>query len=396
MSQRVLMLPHGTGSVLTCAGNWPQHRTVGTLGPPPWPLQTGGQGRPGGPRGVNPPIRIPIPICPQEVSPLPHSTPWPGPIPIRPRLSPSEGLTMGRACRLLPRPHICRGKAGDKMETGTPWHAAGPAQPHTGHGAATQTRRWAWHSTAHHPLHGHGSPSPLGLTAPDHPHSPGAKHSSQAWHVTARHGMAWHGTAQYSTARNDTARYSTARHDTAGTHPPQLRVPPGCPVGPHLPWPRRRPQVRPPHPRPAALWGRGTGQPGPSLAAAWAARGHPRRDVTSLVQEPGPGVGHSSPRARKGHGAGLTPQAPWAVLRGHTSPFLCTRGCIAEHEVAEGSARPRAGRPGQSHVPPGHGSACPSTGTCLELDGPQHLRHIVHVDGEVVHVFVAGLRAAAH
>lgn len=33
--------------------------------------------------------------------------------------------------------------------------------------------------------------------------------------------------------------------------------------------------------------------------------------------------------------------------------------------------------------------------TCLEVDGPEHLSHMVHIDGEVVHALIARLWAAA-
>lgn len=73
-------------------------------------------------------------------------------------------------------------------------------------------------------------------------------------------------------------------------------------------------------------------------------------------------------------------------------PHACTGGDIP----TKGSRCQGAGLcPGQSHASP-PGCACPAAVTCLELDGPQHLCHIVHIDGEVVHVLVARLRAAAH
>lgn len=166
MSSLVLKLPHGTSSVLTCAGEQPQHCTWKGVDHPTCPP---------------PPSPVPLPsvlrrclLCPQ------HPTACPCPL-LHTSLGPGEGLTMGRACWLLPRPHICGGKVGDKLEAGTPCHPAGPAQPCTGHISATRTPRCPQHGTE--PMHSQGSP--LG------PHCPAAPGPSTAWHSTA-----WHGTAQ--------------------------------------------------------------------------------------------------------------------------------------------------------------------------------------------------------
>lgn len=106
---------------------------------------------------------------------------------------------------------------------------------------------------------------------------------------------------------------------------------------------------------------------------------------TALVQrgQPGPHAGCSSP-----HIGGVQR----AVPEGHTSPCVYRRGHPHRGlQVPRSRALPRA-------VPcmPPPGCACPTAVTCLELDGPQHLCHIVHIDGEVVHVLVARLWAAAH
>lgn len=256
---------------------------------------------------------------------------------------------MRRACWLLPRPHICRGKAGDKLEAGTPWHPAGPAQPCTGHISATRAPRCPQHGTEWH-------------RAPAWPGQP--PRASLPCSPRAKHSLAQHSLAQPGTER---------------THPQQPRVPPGCPAGPHPPQPRCPPWGRPPPPLPVALWGRGTPQPGTLPPHGVSSTGTPRwcnGDSLALVQD----------------AAAHTWGVQRAVPEGHTSPCVYRRGHPHRGlQVPRSRALPRA-------VPcmPPPGCACPTAVTCLELDGPQHLCHIVHIDGEVVHVLVARLWAAAH
>lgn len=154
----VLELPCGTSSVLTCAGEQPLY--LGRCGPPYTPHK-------------------PCPcshLCSRSASSAPqHPAACPCPL-LHTGLGPGEGLTVWRACWLLPRPHICRGKAGDKLEAGTPWYPAGPAQPRTGHVSATRAPRCPQHGTE--PLHGQGSP--FG------PHCPAAPGPSTAWHSMAQ------------------------------------------------------------------------------------------------------------------------------------------------------------------------------------------------------------------
>lgn len=170
------------------------------------------------------------------------------------------------------------------------------AQPH---------RHGAGHGTAHTPLSmGTAAPGPWAPLPPSASTALGP--STAARHGTAQHSMAWQGLTLHGFGHLQAVQPVLICHGLAAV--------PGSSVCLILAQRLCRAE--------------GTGQPEPSLPVAWAVQGHPRRDVTSPAWEPGPGVGHSSPRARKGHGAGLTLQGPCAVLRGHKSPFLCTKGHI--------------------------------------------------------------------
>lgn len=179
----------GAGSVLTCAGNWPQHRGDHGTG------QTGrAWGSPRCDHPTPPTSASPSPSLPRRC--LLRPTAWPRPHP----LSPSEGLTMGRTRRFLPRPHICRGKASDKTggrDAPARCRTCGSRRSHTDTVLAMAQ---------------HVPPS-TGSAVPDRPRSPGATRRSQARYSTAWHGMAHHGTAQHIMAWHGMAHM--ARHGTA-------------------------------------------------------------------------------------------------------------------------------------------------------------------------------------
>lgn len=277
----VLELPCGTSSVLTCAGEQPLY--LERCGPP-----------------NTPPAPQPCPcshLCSGGASSAPqHPAACPCPL-LHTGLGPGEGLTMRRACWLLPRPHICRGKAGDKLEAGTHWHPAGPAQPRLSHTGTTVSS--AWHRAPAWP----GQPPRASL-----PCSPRAKHSQ--------------------------AQHSLAQHGAERTHPQQPRVPPGCPAGPHPPQPRCPPWGRPPPPLPVALRGRGTPQPGTLPPRGVSSTGTPRwcnGDSLALMQD---AAAHTSGGCRG------------QCLRA-THPHVCTGG----DTPTEGSRCQGAGLcPGQSHA----------------------------------------------
>lgn len=72
----------------------------------------------------------------------------------------------------------------------------------------------------------------------------------------------------------------------SGSHPQQLRAPPGSPAAPHPLWPPRRPQVHRPHPHPEALWaGHSSGGTSPLPLTLWG--------CTRTCQEGGDPAGHS-------------------------------------------------------------------------------------------------------
>lgn len=286
----------------------------------------------GSPSCESPSIRTPTPICTQEMPPLPHGTPRPpmaGPHPHP--LHPSEGLTMGGARRLLPQPHICRGKRVMSWRRGRPGilqdlrSCARATVPSHGHSAG--------HGTAHPPPPWARQPQTPGSRCPQPPLQP------------------W-GQAQPP----GTARHSTARQRT---HPPQLRAPPGCPAGPPLPRSRCHLQVPPPRPRPAALQDRGTGQPGPSLPR----RGHPgdtpwdRHDHPSVGCRPW--CGTQQPMSQREHRAGLTPTGSPGSTEWPHIPIPVLEGTHPHpgHEAEGGSACPRAGHLRQSHAPMPPGTA---------------------------------------
>lgn len=262
MSRQAPMLPHGAGSVLTCAGNWAQHRTVGTPGPPP--LQAGGQGQPGGPRGVKPPHPHPH-LSPGGASSAPRH-PWPGPVPIsRPASVPVRVSPWGELAGFCLGPTSAEGKRTTRWRQGCPGTLQDPrsslqatAQPH---------RHGAGHSTAH--------PPPPWARQPPGPHCPPMSPQPS----TARCGR------DSPSVASGTSRLSSRSSSTA-----------------------------------ASLL-----SPGPSASSS------PSGSVGQGTRSAGalPPRGLGTPKgSQEGAQAGLTLQGPWAVPRGHTSPFLCTRGRV--------------------------------------------------------------------
>lgn len=215
------MLPCGTRSVLTCAGKWPQHCAVRTQDP--CPCRQGDGGGLGGPQGVN---SYPSPNA--HLSPGSASSALRHPVArshLHPlHLIPSEGLTMGGTCWLLSRPHICKGKLGDRTDRDT---LAMLQDLHSHQQPMVQPHRYA----AEHDTAQHGTVPPPWARWPQLPGTPAGLGSG-----TAQHGMAQHW-------------YSTVR-----THPQCLQPPRGCPADPHLLWPRCHPQGHLHHPHPEALW----------------------------------------------------------------------------------------------------------------------------------------------
>lgn len=195
----VLELPCGTSSVLTCAGEQPLY--LERCGPP-----------------NTPPAPQPCPcshLCSGGASSAPqHPGACPCPL-LHTGLGPGEGLTMWRACWLLPRPHICRGKAGDKLEAGTPWHPAGPAQatsqPHGHHGVLSMAQSPCMARAA-----------PLGLTA--------LQPQGQAQPGTAQPGTAWHRENSPSAA-SGASRLSSRSSSAAASLPSMGPSPSSSPSG---------------------------------------------------------------------------------------------------------------------------------------------------------------------